>query len=260
MKTYKTENGYQDFQWFTRIKDDYLRKDIVERVDFSDETLSMSRNWAPLEVYRPFFSEKEEKAFVKILNDPNNPGMSDVGTRNMLFSLITSTNPSLVVEIGAHVGMCSLVIGCALRACGRGHLVTIEPNDIFYSSVSGYLSEAGLSSTVSVLKGYSYEKKIVEFIKRKGPITLLYIDAVHEFEAVCKELELYFPLLVNGGMVVLHDTSAIVKSFDSTGKGGVRQAVWEFAGKTPDFLFTSLDWPAWLHPCGLVIATKCSEK
>lgn len=252
--------AYAGFRWYARINNAELREAIDDSVSSSHESLALRSNWAPTEVYRPFLLDKERQAHDIQLDDAYNAGMSDVGTRNMLFSLIMSTNPALVVELGSHIGIASVIMGAALRVCGAGRLVTVDPSDMYHETTKRYISSAGLEARVSVIKGYSCDEAVLESIRKIGMITILFIDAVHEFDAVYRELELYFPLVVEGGFIVLHDTSSVVaKSFDPTGKGGVRKAVQEFGRKNPEFVFTSFDWPAWLHPCGLVIGTKSVE-
>lgn len=64
-----------------------------------------------------------------------------------------------------------------------------------------------------------YSNKAVKKIKEK--VDFIYVDGNHEYEYVLKDLELYWPIIVNGGVLSGHDIQY----------EGVSRAVLEFARK-----------------------------
>lgn len=70
---------------------------------------------------------------------------------------------------------------------------------------------------VSVFKGFSTD---MSHNIPDNSLGILYIDACHVYECVKKDLELYFPKVVKGGVIALHDWKNLTY--------GVNKAVKEF--------------------------------
>lgn len=56
--------------------------------------------------------------------------------------------------------------------------------------------------------------------------------------------------------MLVHDTGRAGPSFDSTGKGGPRNAVYDFARQHTDLRVTYFEHPLWLNPCGLAMICR----
>src|SRR3569832_19880 len=100
---------------------------------YDPEKLPKERGWFVESVFQPLaFSPAYVSTLSEMSRDPEAPGHSDVGVRNLLFSLILSLRPQAALEVGGHIGLATLVMGEALRINGYGLLYTIEPQDHYY--------------------------------------------------------------------------------------------------------------------------------
>ena len=63
---------------------------------------------------------------------PEAAGRSSWGTRNVLQAFVLSMRPAVVLEIGAHIGLATVLIGAALKANGSGTLFSLEPQDHYF--------------------------------------------------------------------------------------------------------------------------------
>lgn len=188
--------------------------------------------------------------------DTLSPGASDVGVRNMLFTLIVCTRPHRVLEIGGHIGMATLVLARGCQLSGSGHVITVEPDDRFFAALSSNIEAAGLSDRITALKGFSYEADIIARIREEGEYQLVYIDAAHNYHAVLAELDLVSSVLSKNGFLVLHDTSVQATEYDAEKMGGVRRAVKEFCANHKDFRPIFFEFPLWLNPTGMVLVCR----
>ncbi len=62
---------------------------------------------------------------------------------------------------------------------------------------------------------------------------MILLDSSHEYLATVQELDLWYPALQEGGILLLHDVSIFAAGFDVTGRGGVRRAFDEWRRKNP---------------------------
>jgi predicted O-methyltransferase YrrM len=76
------------------------------------------------------------------------------------------------------------------------------------------LVNVGVNGQVEIIPKYSHEA--LEDVP--GQCSLLFVDGAHDYESVCKDLDLYLPRLKLGGFVVLHDViftdPGVVKAVD----------------------------------------------
>ena len=72
-----------------------------------------------------------------------------------------------------------------------------------------------------------------------GSFDLVYIDAMHTYEAVKADIEAWLPKVRKGGFISGHDYNKVF--------GGVIQAVNEKFG-TPDHVFRDFSWIKWIKP------------
>ncbi len=63
---------------------------------------------------------------------------------------------------------------------------------------------------------------------------MIILDTSHQYQATIEELELWFPVLAPGGLLLLHDVSRFAEQFDTTGAGGVRRAFNEWRSAHPE--------------------------
>jgi predicted O-methyltransferase YrrM len=220
--------------------------------------LQAVQRWNPIP---PLFlgvptDERLANTLARMEEDKLSPGRSDTGIRNMLFSLVICTRPNRILEIGGHIGMATIVLARGCQLSDFGHVVTIEPHDQYHPAMVGYIDAAGLGNFVTILKGFSYDAGIIARIRAEGPYQLVYIDALHGYQAVMAELEFVSSVLSKNGFIVLHDTSVEATEYDPDKMGGVRRAVREFCASHGEFNPIFFEPPLWLNPTGMAMVCR----
>lgn len=191
----------------------------------------------------------------EIISDPWVSGKSSHGTVNLIHSFILSFKPKTVLEIGAHIGFCSVAIGAALKANGFGRSFHLEPAERFFQLLSGFIEKAGLNGIAIPVQRLSTDPGLADIV---GPsVELIYIDADHSYSHALEDIRIADRLLAPNGLLFLDDVGdPISAELCREGRGGVRQALLDFAAERPDYKVMFFDHPFWLNPCGLAIACK----
>ena len=137
-------------------------------------------------------------------------GLGD--SAHLLYGLVRSAKPNVVVEIGSARGRSACFMGMALKENGRGKLYAIDPhthtawND--EDSIETYdvllrnVESLGLCDHIEVLRKTSDEVAS----NWKLPVDVLFIDGDHSYEGVKHDWELFSPFVKQFGSVVFHDT------------------------------------------------------
>ena len=228
---------------------------------YNAELITKDRGWHVNAVYAPQnFSPEYLAALEELTSDKESPGHSDVGVRNLLFSLILSLRPEYVLEIGGHIGSATIVMAEAVRMNNFGKVFTIEPQDHYHQLLQSYVSKSGNSERVKILKGFSNDAEIQKILQSTAPFELIFLDACHDYAPVFSELALCEKILSENGLIVCHDTSVLAKSFDATNSGGVRQAILDYCAQNPNMVSQFLEYPLWLNNCGAAILCKQNLK
>jgi len=188
--------------------------------------------------------------------DPDAPGFSDIGIRNLLYTLTLSLKPSAVLEIGTHIGHGAVVIGEALRLNGFGRLYTLEPQKHYQQKATHYIQSARLDEYIEIVDGFSYTREVRQFLESKGPFELVFVDGSHNYRDVIEELRWLWSIVAENGVVLLHDSSISAQEFDSEHEGGVRRALLQLQQELANFKLLLLEYPLWLNPVGAAIASK----
>lgn len=150
--------------------------------------------------------------------------------------ILTSRAKIGVVETGRMHGGSTFLLACANREVPI-HSIDIEPqND---DRLREILKRQGFGDNVDLIVGDSQRTKYPQIAE----IDLLFVDGDHSYEGCTRDLENWYPNLVPGGHVILHDCY-----YGSP----VQPAVIDFierheadAVQTPYTLSTH-----WRHPCG----------
>jgi predicted O-methyltransferase YrrM len=115
-----------------------------------------------------------------------------------LFMLSSYSNIG-ILETGRYNGGSAVVMACANEFVPI-YSVDINPqNDDFLSTIFDKLN---IGSNVRLITGDSQNTKYPEV----GKLDLLFIDADHSFNGCLNDLNNFYPNLISGGHIVLHDT------------------------------------------------------
>lgn len=134
------------------------------------------------------------------------------------------TGRGVIVEIGAWKGRSTICLARGARDGRRPRLFAVDPHtgSPEHRAAGGTvatarefarnLERAGVSDAVVPLVRTSEEAART----LEEPVELIFVDGAHEYEAVARDFELWFPKVVTGGVMAFHD---------STGWPGVRRLV-----------------------------------
>ena len=116
---------------------------------------------------------------------------------------------TIIVEIGSFKGRstCCLGFGCRGTKKRLFAIDTFEGNEVdfqqrhFFGEFSKNMNKCGLAACITPIQGWSHE------IAKSWtmPIHMLFIDGSHRYEDVLKDFFGFFPHVVPGGIVAVHD-------------------------------------------------------
>lgn len=161
-----------------------------------------------------------------------NTGEAGVPPLSLLIGLITGSGIDRIVQCGHYLGYSSLLLGFYMRKMGKLNSIYSIDIDASITTYSDFwLKKANLCDYVKLAVSDSADPNQAQLAINhlNGRPQLVFIDSSHQYEHTLKELDLWHENLVNGGLLALHDTSHFAKTFDKSGKGGVRRAVEEWA-------------------------------
>ncbi|MBV8072804.1 MAG: class I SAM-dependent methyltransferase [Acidobacteriaceae bacterium] len=168
-------------------------------------------------------SEREETHYLTELPLPSfvprryRPGGQGTWSGHHAFAhdLIIELQPSLIVELGTHLGesyfsFCQSVFEGGLSClCYAVDTWLGDPHSEFYDErVFQEVAEYNNANyrTFSYLLRSTFDAAVSQFAE--STIDLLHIDGLHTYEAVKRDFEQWFPCVNPGGIVMLHDIAA----------------------------------------------------
>jgi predicted O-methyltransferase YrrM len=214
-----------------------------------------SEEW---DVLNEWYIETDQK---NLAAETNVPMMS------ILQGFIMGNNISSVVQLGHFSGYSTLLIGFMLRSMNRKKsFVTVDIDEYLCEFTQSWVERAELTEYVRVERGDSSESSLVDLVLDhfgERP-RLIFIDSSHQYEHTLKELDIWFRCLAEGGLIILHDTSQVAVSFDTTGKGGVKRAFEEWMENNKKYSGININGSpdadyrkrAYLDGCGIGIFQK----
>jgi hypothetical protein len=103
-----------------------------------------------------------------------------------------------IVEIGRSKGGSAFLLACANV---KVPIWSIDRDPIDDDELRSWFSRFKVGENVQLLLGSSYEDSFPEI----GEFDLLFVDGNHRYEGCKADLDLYYPRLVPGGSVLVHD-------------------------------------------------------
>lgn len=154
-------------------------------------------------------------------------GEAAVPLLSFLHGVVLGNGVSRIAQLGTHAGYSTLLLGFMLRRMhAEQGLFTLDIDPAMCAIARGWIERAGLEPHVRVAEGNSLDEQSGASARAYlgGAPELIILDSSHEYAATVRELEIWYPALAPGGLLVLHDVSRFAQSFDVTGAGGVRRA------------------------------------
>jgi predicted O-methyltransferase YrrM len=241
------DNPHPRYWWHRLRGADYVPPIYSE---LTDEEWSVLRDW---------YSE----------TDGNGPiGECAVPLISFLHGLVTGNAVSRIAQLGTCAGYSALLLGWMLRRMNAASgLFTLDHDPKMCEVARRWIARAGLQDFVEVAEASSLAASSIDAARKylRGNLELIIVDSSHEHRSTVAELDLWYPALAPGGLIVLHDTSEFAAGFDVTGEGGVRRAFSEWRRKHPEAETFSLNAgsrsmdetrPLYKDACGLGLIHK----
>ncbi len=164
----------------------------------------MSTSQAPI----PIFSFKQKlKLFLIGISKWNIPTYTTNQELLKLYGLAKSLpEKSLAVEIGSYIGASSLLIAKGLTKNSKLVCIDTWQNDAMtegnWDSYQVFLQNTkAVEDRIKTIRNISVEAGR-NFIEQTD---FIFIDGDHSYEGVKKDVDIWFPKLKSGGIIVMHD-------------------------------------------------------
>lgn len=120
----------------------------------------------------------------------------------------------VIVELGSWKGKSTIWLAKGSQASKMAPIYAIDPHQgsVEYDLGKGINTFAEFQSNIEKAGVSSLVKPILETSVKAAenfpePVELIFIDASHLYEDVKKDFEVWFPKVVDGGIMVFHDSS-----------------------------------------------------
>lgn len=169
-------------------------------------------------IMQEWYKETDEN---KLIGEMNVPLIS------IIQGFIMGSNISNIVQLGHHAGYSTLLVSFMLRKMNhKNSFFTIDIDEKVCKYTKMWIEKAGLTEYVHIELGDSSDPKFPGIAKKlfNGEPKFIIIDSSHQYEHTLNELNLWYENLLEGGFIILHDTSEFAITYDATQKGGVNRA------------------------------------
>jgi predicted O-methyltransferase YrrM len=203
-------NPHPRYWWHRLPGNDYVPPVYAE---LSDDEWAVLRDW---------YAE----------TDRNGPiGECAVPLISLLHGFVMGNHLVRIAQLGTCAGYSALLLGWILRRMnGPRGLFSLDHDAAMCELSRRWIKRAGLENFVEIAKASSLDPASIEAAQTylSGAPQLIILDSSHEYRSTLAELDLWYPALAPGGVLVLHDVSKFAAGFDVTGQGGVRRAFSEW--------------------------------
>ncbi len=131
--------------------------------------------------------------------------LTDDEGKFLYYAARNCTGKGVIVEIGSWKGKSTVFIGKGSESGGKIKVYAIDPHiEGTYDEFKRNIKNTELNDIVIPVVETSEEaaKDLTE------PVEFIFIDGDHEYESVKKDFELWFPKLIDKGIIAFHDTVA----------------------------------------------------
>jgi predicted O-methyltransferase YrrM len=179
-------------------------------------------------IFRDWYEETDESDVI---------GECAVPLISLLQGFVMGNRATGIVQLGTCAGYSALLLGFMLRQMNAAHgLFSLDIGPQLCAQSRRWIERAGLNEFVRIAQVDSRDARApqaaIEFLG--GAPELVIIDSSHEYAATLDEMNLWYPVLVAGGLIILHDVSRFAVGFDVTGEGGIRRAFDEWRKAHPE--------------------------
>ena len=126
-------------------------------------------------------------------------GSVELEVGRLIYALVLVHQPKIVLETGTFMGYSTSCIASALKQIGGKrivHTIDCSPKDFLFA-------DSSLAEYVNFIHGKSQD---VSGMFDKFQFDMLVLDSNHDYETILSELTLYEPKLVDGGLILIHDS------------------------------------------------------
>jgi predicted O-methyltransferase YrrM len=156
---------------------------------------------------------------------------------SLLHGLVMGNRAARIVQLGTCSGYSALLLGFMLRRMNAQHgLFSLDINPQTCATSRRWIERSGLTDFVEIAHFDSMDANAPHAARQflGGHPELIIIDSSHEYRSTSAELDLWYPALATGGLILLHDVSRFAESFDVTKSGGVGRAFDEWRKAHPE--------------------------
>jgi len=185
---------------------------ITQTLSWDNIRTKIDRLCCQKEIIAVIDGHKEELKLVKEAADGAGGFLSDI-EGSLLFALAQKcVGRGVIVEIGSYTGKSTIYLGKGSEAGKNVKIYAIDPHrEPFqskddatgtYAKFTKNIENAQLGGIVNPIVKTSIEA--ADLISE--PCELLFIDGCHKYNYVKKDFDTWFPKVIDGGIIVFHDT------------------------------------------------------
>lgn len=247
---HKTNNRY----WWHNLKDTDYAPDIYNLL--SQDEWNLLESW-----------------FIETEKNFTGTGEMQIPAISFLSGLINGNGLSRIVQCGHYIGYSSLLLGFLLKRMNKTRCIfSIDIDEKITEYTNKWIEKANLNNQIRLCVKNSADPQLLDivdeyFLGQKPQLVI--IDSSHQYDHTIEELDLWWPRIIEGGFLIMHDVSVFASSFDQTNRGGVHKAIndWLALKNNLDYSFLRINnFVNRLHNgnelsykdgCGLGIIQKC---
>lgn len=195
-------------------------------------------------------------------------GECNVPAMSFIHGLVMGSGIRGVVQLGHFMGYSTLLLGFMMRRMGFERSVfSIDIDKKASDYTQSWIQKADLGPYVKVFVSDSAAPSAVAGARSYlgSRPSMVFVDSSHGYQHTLRELDVWYPELRPGGLMLLHDASQFAAQFDPSHSGGVRRALAEWLPQSgassllmnsDASIGVSADSLVYGDPCGLGIIQK----